>query len=366
MSNTKQAAAVDHDTTRAALAEQAAAFIANPAGWPAAMAARALRLRAGHPAYSPTNQTLILCQLWSRFGAGGMSDDDAFTAALEAAGEETAPAGVWKARGFIPAGRGLWIWSRPFPVYTDATGKRCKADAPGATSHTVFKMERTYLARDVRNGDGVTGVDAYAAPELPAGDARDTFGRLVTWITGQGWTVSRTGRDMEESGYTQHATRRIVVHGGLAEWAAVETLAHELAHALLHGDDDDRPYSGEHRGDMEAEAEAVAFGFLTAFGQGDLARGSARYAVEWARTPERVGIAYERASHVLDALVSVALGVEDVEVHESAKAVKAAAKAGNKELAAALRDAGLEPRGDAWRRAKAGETISDIARDMAA
>lgn len=47
------------------------------AGWPAAMAARALRLRSGHPAYSPNNHALIVCQLWGRFAAEGLSDEAA-------------------------------------------------------------------------------------------------------------------------------------------------------------------------------------------------------------------------------------------------------------------------------------------------
>lgn len=365
---TTQTTNVDHDATRAALTEQAAAFVANPAGWPAAMAARAMRLRSGHPAYSPTNQTLILVQLLERYTAAGLDVDAAFRAALDAAGQETAPASIWRKRGYSPAaGRGLSIWSKPFPMWVDGTtGRKCDKDTPGAVQRTVFRMEHTYLADDVTNPDGETGRAAFTAPELPAGAAADVFHALAEWIRGQGWTVDRSSRDMVESGHTVHAARRIVVHGGLAGWAAVETLTHEIAHALLHGADDDRPYSGEHRGDMEAEAEAVAFGLLTAFGHSDLARGSARYAVEWARTPERVAVAYERASHVLDAVVAVALGGDDVTVAVSRKAEKLEHKADNKALAAALRDAGLEPRGDAWKRAKAGEPVADIARDMAA
>ena len=34
-------------------------------------------------------------------------------------------------------------------------------------------------------------------------------------------------------------------------------MGHEIAHALLHGAEEERPYAGEHRGDMEAEAEAI-------------------------------------------------------------------------------------------------------------
>ncbi|WP_153506230.1 ImmA/IrrE family metallo-endopeptidase [Cumulibacter manganitolerans] len=353
---------IDHTATRAALTQQAAAFMENPAGWPAAMAARALRLRAGHPAYSPNNQALILSQLWDRFAGAGMNDADAFAAATQAAAEEIAPAYVWRRRGFTPHGPALAIYSRPIPVWVDPeTGKKCPNDTAGAVRKTVFKIERTYRAQDVTNEHGETAAAAYAAPELPAGEARDVFERLAAWITAQGWSVTRSPRDTAAGGSTAHAARAITINGALAGWAAVETLAHEIAHALLHGATDERPYAGDHRGDMEAEAEAVAFGLLTAYGQGDLARGSARYAAEWTRDPQRVAIAYERASHVLDAVAAVANGAKDVSVQESTKAAKAAATADNKALAAALRAAGLQPCGEAWTRAKAGEPITAIA-----
>lgn len=357
---------IDHKATRQAMTEQVAAFIANPAGWPAAMAARALRLRSGHPAYSPSNHALIVCQLWERFAAEGLSDDAAFTAAISAAAEEIAPRHVWAKRGYVPTGGALAVWSRPVPMWVDpSTGQKVTKDTPGAKERRVFRIERTYRAVDVVNDEGESGAAAFAAPELPEGEAREVFERLAAWITAQGWSVERTAREMTEGGYTAHATRQIVVHGGLSGWAAVETLAHEVAHALMHGAEDERPYAGEHRGDMEAEAEAVAFGLLTAFGQGELARGSARYAAEWTRNPERVAVAYERSCHVLDALAAVAVGVEDVTLTRSAKADKAQAKADNKALAAALREAGLEPKGEAWQRAKAGEPIATIAADLA-
>lgn len=358
---------VDHDATRQALTEQAAEFIANPAGWPAAMAARALRLRAGHPPYSPNNHALVVVQLFGRFIDAGLDEAAAFAAAMQAAAEEIAPRHVWARRGFTPTGNPLAVWSRPLPIWLDpATGQKVTKDTPGAKERRVFRIERTYRAVDVTDKDGQTGEAAYAAPELPQGHAREVFERLTAWITEQGWTVTRSGTDMPEGGYTERSTRRIVVHGGLAEWAAVETLTHEIAHALLHGADEDRPYAGEHRGDMEAEAESVAFGLLTAFGQGELARGSARYTAEWTRDPERVAVAYERSCHVLDAVAAVACGEAEVTVTRSAKADKAKAKAGNKALAAALRAAGIEPKGEAWRRAKAGEPVETIAADMAA
>lgn len=356
---------VDHRAVRAALVEQAQDFIANPAGWPAAMAARALRLRAGHPAYSPNNTALILVQLWRRFRGEGLGGRAALAAAFKASAEEIAPRYVWQRRGYVPTGGALMVWSRPLQLWIDpATGQKVAKDTPGATQRRVFRIEHTYRAVDVTNGKGENGAAEFAAPELPAGEARDVFDRLAAWIRAQGWTVTRTGHEMAEGGYTVHATHQIVVHGGLADWAAVETLTHEIAHALLHGADDDRPYAGEHRGDMEAEAEAVAFGLLTAFGQGELARGSARYVTEWTRSPERVGAAYERSCHILDAVAAVALGTEGVTVADSPKADRADAKAANKALANALRAAGLDPKGEAWRRAKQGEPIEQIAAEL--
>lgn len=358
---------VDHKATRQALTEQAAAFIANPVGWPAAMAARALRLRSGHPAYSPSNHALIVSQLWARFERAGLDEEAAFDAAMRATAEEIAPRHIWARRGYTPNGPGLAVWSRPLPMWVDpTTGKKVTKDTPGAQERRVFRVEQTYRAADVTNDEGQSAIAEFTAPELPEGQAREVYERLAAWITKQGWSVERSGWDMREGGYTAHGTRQIVVHGGLAGWAAVETLTHEIAHALLHGAEDERPYAGEHRGDMEAEAESVAFGLLTAFGQGDLARGSARYAAEWTRDAERVATAYERSCHVLDAVAAVALGSEDVTVTRSAKAERAQTKADNKALAAALREAGIEPKGEAWRRAKAGEPVESIAAALAA
>lgn len=358
---------IDHQATRQAMTDQAAAFIANPSGWPAAMAARALRLRSGHPPYSPTNHALIVGQLWARFVAEGLDVAAALGAATHAAAEEVAPRHIWAKRGFTAAAGALDIWSRPLTMWVDpVTGKKVDKDTPGAKQRRVYRTEQTYRAADVVNEGGETGAEAFTAPELPEGEARQIFERLTAWITTQGWTVDRSGREMAEGGYTVHVGRRIVVHGGLAGWAAVGTLAHEIAHALLHGAEDDRPYAGDHRGDMEAEAEAVAFGLLTAFDQGEEVRGSARYAAEWTRSADRVAVAYEKSCHVLDAVAAVAFGTEGVTLTRSTKDEKAQAKANNKELAAALRAAGLEPQGEAWRRAKAGESVEAIAADLAA
>ena len=88
--------------------------------------------------------------------------------------------------------------------------------------------------------------------------------------------------------------------------------------------------------------------------------------VEWTGSPERVAAAYEKACHVIDALAAVASGTENVTLAEAVKERKLQAKADNKALAAALREAGLEPKGEAWKRAKAGEPIDTIAAELVA
>lgn len=363
--------ATETTITRAELKGMAADFLADPSNWPAAMAARAVRLASGHPVYSSGNQALIVSQLWGRFCRAGLDEDAAFDAAFSAMAQEIAPASVWAKRGYVPvAGSRLAIWSRPINLYVDNEGNRSfsreRLAGESVDEMRVFTVESTYLASDVRNAAGDDATGDYTAPEL-TGDGLDVYERLSAWITGQGWTVRRTGSERElgaANGATSHMSREIRIHGGLTGWAAVETLAHEVAHALLHGANDDRPYAGEHRGDIEAEAESVAFALLVAMGQHDAARGAVRYAAEWTRSAERVAVAFDRASHVVDAVVTVALGTSDepVVVRESAKAVKAAAKASNRQLAADMRAAGLEPKGEAWRLAKAGVPLSDLPR----
>lgn len=342
-------------------AKMAADFVAAPANWPAAMAARTLRIAAGHPPYSPTNQTLVLSQLAARYMAAGAKLEDAAGRAVDALGDEIAPRTVWARRGFTPTGKPVAIWSKPVPIWFNEKGERVKPETPGAVKRTVFRVEETYIAADVADADGNTGAGTVTPEPFTDADAAAVWDRLVAWITGQGWTVTRTTRDMREGGWTRHGVRRIAVHGGLDGWAAVGTLVHEIAHALLHGNDDERDYHA-HRGVIEAEAESVAFGVSMLTGQTELARGSVRYAAEWAgRDPKVVAAAFERACYVTDALARVALGEADVTVERSAKAEKLQAKAGNKSLAEQLRAAGIEPRGEAWARAKAGEPIEALA-----
>ena len=73
-------------------------------------------------------------------------------------------------------------------------------------------------------------------------------------MSAQGFKLERKPL-MPENGYTSFTTNTVVVADRLEDAAAAKTLAHELAHALIHRDVD---YHAN-RGRCEVEAESVAY-----------------------------------------------------------------------------------------------------------
>lgn len=350
------------NVTRETLAEMAADYLANPAGWPAAMGARTLQIARGHKGYSARNMMLIANQLAHRIAVADgrehaeMSD---LIAAMDMAAD-VMPRSAWRDRGFEPMrGHGLAVFGRFLVAHND----------DGTTSYAVtpedkqagrvsarMKVTAAFHCGDVRDESGKPA-EPVAAPDFTELDAVQVWDALRGWIVAQGWKVTRT-RTGDSDGFTAHARNLIAIHAGLDAWDAVRTLIHEIAHAFLHGADDDRPYVGSHRGDIEAEAESVTFAVLTALGRD--ARGSVAYAAGWTRDADRVAAAFDRAANVADALTRVALGESGVTVETTRKDAREAAKVSNRELAAAMREAGLNPSGDAWRMAKAGTPIAEL------
>jgi len=76
--------------------------------------------------------------------------------------------------------------------------------------------------------------------------------------------------------YSQGKPVEIVVNANLTPLHKAKTLAHELAHALLHNLQE----YGEHRGDIELEAESTAYVLLNHFGF-DSASYSLGYVAHW-------------------------------------------------------------------------------------
>ena len=100
-------------------------------------------------------------------------------------------------------------------------------------------------------------------PRLLAGQAPPgLWDALAAQCTAAGFTVTRAeiaGND-GPNGYTDFHTRQVVVRADVDDAQAVKTLAHELAHALMHSPDDfPGPRTAGCRGEREVEAESVAY-----------------------------------------------------------------------------------------------------------
>ena len=151
-------------------------------------------------------------------------------------------------------------------------------------------------------------------PEQPAiylegDDANGLFAPLAEFITAQGWDVAL--EDIAEdglNGYTQGSTRRIRVNSKMAPAMQVKTLLHEIAHALLHFDEDS---TREHRGLIETEAESTAYAAGALLGI-DTSAWSIGYVAGWAGGD--VDLIRSTAANVLRAVNAIAdaiLGTED-------------------------------------------------------
>lgn len=144
-------------------------------------------------------------------------------------------------------------------------------------------------------------------PEQPAiylegDDANGLFAPLAEFITAQGWDVAL--EDIAEdglNGYTQGSTRRIRVDSKMAPAMQVKTLLHEIAHALLHFDEDS---TREHRGLIETEAESTAYAAGALLGI-DTSAWSIGYVAGWAGGD--VDLIRSTAANVLRAVNALSL-----------------------------------------------------------
>ena len=110
-------------------------------------------------------------------------------------------------------------------------------------------------AEDQTEGDPLPAVCA----RLHGDDPQGAYAGLVEVAHSFGFTVEDHAFDGETNGDCSHALHRIRVEVTLEPTHRVKTLAHELAHALLHVDRSERAL-------MELEAESVAFVVCDALG----------------------------------------------------------------------------------------------------
>ena len=209
--------------------------------------------------YSPNNIWLIMCQRPDATRVAGFL--------------------AWKEHGrsVVKGAKGIAILAPC--IYKDKDTEE---------SH-VAGFRITYVF-DVSDTEGDPLPESPAKVALLTGDSPDgMWDYLVAEVEARGFHVE-LGTDSEhgENGYTQHATKTVrIVTGGRSPAAMVKTLAHELAHVILHASTAD--YLAD-RGLCEVEAESVAFLVCDAFGlaSDDYTFG---YVTTWANADAKVVLA---------------------------------------------------------------------------
>lgn len=144
-------------------------------------------------------------------------------------------------------------------------------------------------------------------PQVPVsrlhGDDQGLFEQLQQFSNCRGWSVTLEPLG-DANGVCRFGTQNIGIDSKLSSLHRAKTLAHEIAHSILH---DPTQYT-EHRGDMELEAESVAFIVLDHFGldSGDYSFG---YVASWQTDKDAISQLQQvgqriqgAAKHIIDAV----------------------------------------------------------------
>jgi hypothetical protein len=134
---------------------------------------------------------------------------------------------------------------------------------------------------DVSQTDPIDGVEPVleVAPRLRGDDRTGIFDAVASWLTDDGWTVTRKPLHGEDGRTTVSSQRRqIWIEVDLEPAHAAVTILHEAGHALMHSEVSDYQ---QHRGIYETEAEAVAYVTAGVLGL-DSAANSIGYIASWA------------------------------------------------------------------------------------
>lgn len=218
--------------------------------------ARFLRMQAAFHTYSFSNVQLILAQRPD---------------ATRVAGFKT-----WEKLGrMVKKGeKAIWILAPRF--FKPKDSQPATDDEDGSDDTEQLKVYfRAVPVFDISQTEG----DELPSPvkKLVGDDDGGVFERLKAFSESRGCPVTVERIAGRSNGYFAPLENRIVVREGLAPVQACKTLAHEIAHSLLHTDIE---VYRAHRGDAELEAESVAFVVLHHLGidAGDYSFG---YVTSW-------------------------------------------------------------------------------------
>jgi antirestriction protein ArdC len=160
-------------------------------------------------------------------------------------------------RKWTELGRQVRKGEKGLQIFAPMTRRREDADGKERTYVSGFRLVSTF---DVSQTDGDALPEDPARPVLLEGEAPEGLWQsLAEMVFDAGYTLRRGPSEHGENGYTRPSDKVVQVTEGLSDAQACKTLAHEVAHVLLHTDDKALTEDAIlHRNVAEIEAESVA------------------------------------------------------------------------------------------------------------
>lgn len=122
-----------------------------------------------------------------------------------------------------------------------------------------FKVEHVF-ADSQTDGDG--DIPSRPMPALLTGEGpAGLYEALAALVSKRGYDITTGTFEAGKNGETNYVARTVTIGSHLEPAAACKTLCHELGHVMLHEN-----RLGEQRGQIECEAESVAYLVLDAYG----------------------------------------------------------------------------------------------------
>ncbi|WP_247597152.1 ArdC family protein [Leifsonia sp. PS1209] len=172
----------------------------------------------------------------------------------------------------------------------------------------VVRYFPTLSVFDIAQTDPIEGAEPLPqnpTRRLTGHDDHGVIAPLTTHLQANGWSVQRAPL-MNASGYTDPGLHRVTLAENLAIEHAAKTLIHETAHIKLRHVEDLDEYHA-HRGQMEVEAESVAY-IVAGLSGFDTSAYSIGYITGW--SGEDTALVRDTAARVLKAAHTIAAVIE--------------------------------------------------------
>ena len=167
---------------------------------------------------------------------------------------------------WLEMGRQVRKGEKSLGIFAPMTRKR--EDKASGETRTYVSGFRLVPVFDISQTDGDPIPEDVTRPTLLEGEAPEgMYAALALLVAEKGYTLEVGPSVHGENGYCSPGRKMVHVTEGLSDAQAAKTLCHEVAHMLLHCEEDSLTVDAmQHRGVAEVEAESIAHIVLGALG----------------------------------------------------------------------------------------------------